>query len=128
MFQRLLRMLPKDKAELLEGYAKACRTIDGLRSDQPENEWHRRSREFVEAMDAGLPSLLGKQEAQRFHRHIAPYLRNSYDSRYRETFSIELFQRLILRRVLELGWKTERFGNLTSEFILADETRVNRNG
>ncbi len=110
MFGQLLNSLPDEDAKLLKSYAEACRAIDGRQSDQAEDAWRRSRREFVEAVDTVLPTLLGERKAQQFQRRIAPYLKNRYGSRYSETFSIEMFQRLILRRVLELGWTTERFG------------------
>jgi hypothetical protein len=110
MFQELLRTMSEEDAKLLETYAKACRAIDGRQSDQLEDPWRRACLRLVETVDTLLPSILGKRKADHFRRHIAPYLKDRYNSRHRETFSVELFQRLILDRVLELGWTTERFG------------------
>jgi hypothetical protein len=120
MFEQLLEALPDEDVGLFKRYAEACRAIDGRQSDQPEDAWHRNRREFVESVDVMLPTLLGKRKAQYFQLHIEPYLKNRYGPRFSETFSIQMFQRLILRRVLELGWTTERFGEFDQRVRSAD--------
>jgi hypothetical protein len=115
MFQQLLASLPEQHAKVFEKYAEACRAVDGRTDDELQNPWRLACARLVSSVDDALPSFLGERRAQHFRRHIAPYLKDRYGSRHREKFSIELFQRLILQRVLELGWTSERFGEFDAQ-------------
>lgn len=74
-----------------------------------ENELHilkekayRVEMEFVEALDT--------DKLYTYNKYIYPYIKNGKREKI-ERFDLELIQRWIFNRVLELGWSVERFGD-----------------
>ena len=59
--------------------------------------------------DTLLEMSVGGPLAGEKAKHIVPYLKDPQNRQRKRVFSTELFQRLILSRVLELGWTCERF-------------------
>jgi len=109
-FAKLVAQLSPEDAETLTLYAKCLAEI----SDQPQYECDsaesRRYRQnYVDFVEAKLPRILGCAQYRHFRKQIVPYLKDPRNKQHKRIFSLELFQRLILRRVLELGWTCKRF-------------------
>lgn len=110
LFKELLKTVRPDTAKTLEHYAECLRCIydpNPYRGDTPENA--RASQRYVDYIDANLHRLLSKPQARQFQKDIVPHLKDPEDRKQQRVFSQKLFERLILRRVLELGWTCERF-------------------
>ncbi len=56
-----------------------------------------------------LRKKLGKKKAEVFDNHIIPYLNNP-DRSDEHRFDLSIAQRFVLKRVVELGWQQEMFG------------------
>jgi len=108
LFQILPKTMPQE-AEHLKFYEKLCRELADSSSAQSEI-WRQEQRKTISQFESYFTLALGRNKARQFLRHVAPYLKASREERYKRVFDLELFQRLILRRVLELGWTSERFG------------------
>jgi hypothetical protein len=110
LFKELLKTVDTDYAETLKTYAECLRNIHEpkpYRGDTPDGA--RTSQQFVDHVDANLRLFLTKAQIGRFQKQIVPNLKDPQNKLQQRVFSAELFQRLILRRVLELGWTCERF-------------------
>ena len=110
LFKELLKTVSLDAAETLEHYAKSLRCIhdpNPYRGDTPESA--RISQRYVDHIDENLDLILSKSQIRHFQKKIVPHLKDPEDRKHQREFSQELFERLILRRVLELGWTCERF-------------------
>jgi hypothetical protein len=117
ILERLRAALDDKNRELLDSYIKHCgkMTPDAVRYGYHDQEWlQQMATKYEEYFRAYLsPPLF------RLFQKVIPWLKNPRDNRYRRVFSMELFQRLLLRRVLQLGFD-ERF----SEF----DSRVSESG
>jgi hypothetical protein len=110
LFKQLRATIDADAAETLEMYADCMRSIhdpNPYAGDTPEAS--RTSQRFVDHVDANLGLFLTAPQIRQFREKIMPHLKDPRNKQHRRIFSIELFQRLLLRRVLELGWTRERF-------------------
>lgn len=111
-FDRLLTTLSSEDAETLKAYARCLEKLydpPAFETNDPESK--RTRHRFVQLVEEELPRILGRAESRRFHKQIVPYLKDPRYERRQRVFSLELFQRLILRRVLELGWTCELFND-----------------
>lgn len=111
LFAKLKNSLPYEHARILDEYAKSCRALSGVSSERLEESWCQPHINRILLVEANLRELLGgEKRVKAFQEKVAPYLKELYSPSYSEHFDIKMFQRLILSRVLELGWTTERFG------------------
>lgn len=68
----------------------------------------------VKELEALLPAIFGKIRCRLFLTRIKPFLLNRYSREQRDYFDLELFERLILQRVQELGWRSDLHGEFDS--------------
>lgn len=114
--QKIKGSLSPEIAEILGKYAEACRFMEGRWDSELHQSFAKDRIDYIGEVENALAEILGgEKKAADFTRDIVPYLKNRSDERFVEYFSIELFQRLILSRVLELGWTVERFGSFDHE-------------
>lgn len=92
---------------ILEDLDQRYRYLDGNYLQGEDRKF--REREIV-AIEGRLPSLLGNARARLFVKRIKPFLLDRHNEKFRDYFNLETFERLILKRVLDLGWKTELHG------------------
>ena len=59
---------------------------------------------------SALRATLGKRKSKRLDADILPYLKNPASERQRDFFDLRVAQRWILKRVLDLGWTSKKFG------------------
>jgi len=74
-----------------------------------EHLWHEREVEVEEALSQ-FTSSLSPDKKQIFEDNILPYLKARSHGMDEPHFDLALAQRWILKRVFELGWTVERFG------------------
>jgi hypothetical protein len=103
LFRAMLARLSQNDADMIEQLARAYGLA--LYPNQQNTELFA----AIRAAEAELPKELGKARSRLFLTRIKPYLENPNDSKFNDHFSIELLERLILQRVLELGWRSELF-------------------
>lgn len=108
LFRAMLKRVPQETADFLEELAGAYERV-GWHS-QPDEERAELLAD-LRAVEAKMPADLGRARARLFLTRIKPYLQNPHDPRFNSHFSVVLFERLILDRVLELGWRSELFEN-----------------
>lgn len=121
LFERLLKSVSADAAETLQYYADCMRCIHDRNpylGDTAESS--RLSQRFVDFVDANMDVVLNKSQIRHFKKYIVPHLKDPSNKHNKHVFSIELFKRLILRRVLELGWTCERFNDFDTNVRLKD--------
>jgi len=75
---------------------------------------------LTETKDSALATL-GKKKAQIFNTHVIPYLANPHEDERR--FDGSEARRLILQKVLDLGWTKEKFGIFDRDIAWRDRGR-----
>lgn len=101
----LARMTPED-AEQMREIAKAYGKLD---AHWLTEEQRGQLGEAFKQIEAEMPTELGRARARLFLSRIKPYLQNRHNPEFNSFFPLQLFERLILQRVLELGWRSELF-------------------
>ena len=112
LFEELLTALPPDTVDALRDYAKCLQRIhapnhyygETLGGDQA-------SRRYVDQVDTNLNFYLSKSQIRLFRNKIMPYLKDPDNKRHSRVFNKKLFERIILNRVVELGWTCELFND-----------------
>ena len=107
LFAALLNKLPDDTREAMAELSQLYGRLDRLSADDEQRPKIMRALSVAEKI---LPRWIGKAHTRLFLNRIKPFLQNSYDAEFNDHFSIERFERLILQRVLELGWRDELLG------------------
>jgi hypothetical protein len=112
VLERRQASLAKENRELLDSYVTLCEKMrpDGPQYGYKDADWLKRQQQLAEKIEQYFQKCLGERQWRSFQK-IIPWLKNPRDDRFRRMFSMELFQRLLLRRVLQLG-----FDNRFAEF------------
>jgi hypothetical protein len=110
LYKELLKGLPARSVTIIEYYAECLKEIEtppDYERNDPERKLERQR--TVKEIEALLPRLLGPARARKFKRDIVPHFKTPKDKRPQKVFSDDLFRRLILRRILQLGLTCKRF-------------------
>ncbi len=112
-YEELLGSISTDDADTLRYYAEAIAALHPSPSRTAGYDaGNDNRRSYVALVDQMLPRMLGVRRARFFLTEIVPYLKDTWNYSWDRHFPVELFQRLILRRVLELGWTSERLNDV----------------
>jgi hypothetical protein len=108
LFTLLQDKLPESSREVLQQlsqlYAEGERgSLDAARTKQIQTA--------LQIAERHLPELIGSKHLRLFLSKIRPYLKNRHEPDFTNHFPIERFERLILQRVLDLGWRNDLLGD-----------------
>jgi hypothetical protein len=108
IFDRLRNAHPEDD-ETLTMYADKMDEIYSPKSRGSVYGSTEHAKKYLTAVDNYLRHILNESDYHDFLKKVIPYLKNRRNEKYERIFCRELFQRLILHRVLQLGYTNERF-------------------
>lgn len=112
LFAALKARLPEDEAKFLDDLAKAYRNLDsGWLTDNQRRELQT----VIARIERELPSMFGRARSRLLLTRIKPFLKEPHDPHFNDFFSLGLFKRLILQRVLDLGWRSDLFNDFDSK-------------
>ena len=108
-YEELLASLPEEDADTLRLYAEQIAFLFPSSSrPKSEDRLEAQRRRFI----ADVDQMLGRKRARIFIEKIVPYLKEPRDGDRDRRFDVRLFQRLILQRVLQLGYSSQRFNEI----------------
>jgi len=68
--------------------------------------------------EKSLRKTLGKKKLKLFDEYVIPYLDNPDPYKIENLFDLSILQRLILKKVFDLGWSVDRFGRFDRDVTL----------
>ena len=105
---------PKQKKNLI-AFQEALSATRQFKFDQKTNEaglvYPMGASETFRLTKQKLTKSLGKKKNELFLSDALPSLENPIENRDIHAFDLNLVQRWILQKILDLGWTVERFGN-----------------
>jgi hypothetical protein len=107
LFDALLDKLPADAKEIMHDIERLYNKAGRMTTE--DEDYHDVWR-AVATVENILPTLLGKPHARLVINKLKPYFLNPHDHEFNNHFSIELFERLILQKILDLGWRNDLLG------------------
>jgi hypothetical protein len=112
LYDKLLRSLSEHRAGAVAFYAECLERIETPRPYETNDP--RRKAELQRWVNENEPIILGffsEAKAKTFRDEIVPFLKDPGFKNHQRVFSEEMLRRLILNRVLQLGWTVERFND-----------------
>jgi len=126
VYEIFVKSLTDKQKRLWERYHTIQRNVDLYqRLDESEREDVFKGRFTKEELDSAITSseqafrkTLGKKKVKLFQAYVIPYLSDPDPFKDEYRFDLSIAQRWIFKRVLELGWTAERFGQFDRNITL----------